>query len=339
MAISKNLFEPKTDQALNFAGATSTVIPPGGSLMSDPIPLPVSDFSEIVVSLYLPDGAQILTGGLHRYPTVVSAPGDRATNSRTEGQTVSARGITSVHPVLFLSGVAVDAAQNVSATILFGDSNTRLYGGYIVERLHLAENPTLAILNMGLDGNRLLHDGVSLGGPSISGSAGFFGGVAGIRRFETALSTLPGVTGAVLMQGTGDIILPGTRAPASETVTPGAVIDGLKHCIGVAQSRNIRIIGATIVPFGGWDPGNSAVSAGVAWSDFETRDAQRQRVNEWIRGCEEYDGLIDADAVLRDPENPVRLKPAYDAGDHLHFSQLGAETLSDAVLKAISIPS
>src|SRR6202044_2474066 len=120
--------------------------------------------------------------------------------------------------------------------------------------------------------------GVSLGGPSISGSAGFFGGVAGIRRFESALSTLPGVTGAVLMQGTGDIILPGTRAPASETVTPGAIIDGLKHCVGVAQSRNIRIIGATIVPFGGGDPGNSAVSAGVAWSDFETRDAQRQRV-------------------------------------------------------------
>jgi len=33
--------------------------------------------------------------------------------------------------------------------------------------------------------------------------------------------------------------------------------------------------------------------------------------------------VIDFDAAVRDPQNPLRILPAFDGGDHLHFSDAG----------------
>ena len=32
---------------------------------------------------------------------------------------------------------------------------------------------------------------------------------------------------------------------------------------------------------------------------------------------------MDLDAVLRDPDHPTRINPAYDSGDHLHPNNAG----------------
>ncbi len=48
------------------------------------------------------------------------------------------------------------------------------------------------------------------------------------------------------------------------------------------------------------------------------REAVSQKVNEWIRSSGEFDGVVDLDAVLRDPRHPTQLLPVYDSGDHLH---------------------
>ncbi|MET7440451.1 SGNH/GDSL hydrolase family protein, partial [Streptomyces sp. NPDC005568] len=60
-------------------------------------------------------------------------------------------------------------------------------------------------------------------------------------------------------------------------------------------------------------------------------DAQRVAVNEWIRDGEDFDGVLDFDAVLRDPARPARLLPAYDSGDHLHPGDAGLAALADSV--------
>ena len=41
-------------------------------------------------------------------------------------------------------------------------------------------------------------------------------------------------------------------------------------------------------------------------------------VNEWIRNSGAFDGVIDFDAMVRDPANPKQMLPACEKGDNLH---------------------
>ena len=54
----------------------------------------------------------------------------------------------------------------------------------------------------------------------------------------------------------------------------------------------------------------------------------RNEVNAWMRSAHDLDGVIDADAVLRDPAQPTKLLAAYDSGDHLHPGDAGNERLA-----------
>jgi hypothetical protein len=53
------------------------------------------------------------------------------------------------------------------------------------------------------------------------------------------------------------------------------------------------------------------------------KERVRQDLNTWMRGSEEFDGVIDFDEVLRDPNHPGRLVPDYDSGHHLHANDAG----------------
>jgi hypothetical protein len=60
-------------------------------------------------------------------------------------------------------------------------------------------------------------------------------------------------------------------------------------------------------------------------------DAERVAVNEWIRGGGAFDAVLDFDAVVRDPQRPSRMLPAYDSGDRLHPGDAGLAALADSV--------
>lgn len=57
----------------------------------------------------------------------------------------------------------------------------------------------------------------------------------------------------------------------------------------------------------------------------------RAAVNEWIRESGAFDAVIDFDAVLRDPDEPLRMRAEYDSGDHLHPGDAGYAAMADAV--------
>ena len=65
-------------------------------------------------------------------------------------------------------------------------------------------------------------------------------------------------------------------------------------------------------------------------------EADRQQVNSWIRARGHFDAVIDFDAVVRDPQHPDRLLPAYDCGDHLHPSPVGYKAMGNAVALKLS---
>lgn len=82
------------------------------------------------------------------------------------------------------------------------------------------------------------------------------------------------------------------------------------------------MIGATITPFKGWN------------SYTEELESVRQAVNAFIRTSDDFDAVVDFDAVIRDPADPQRIRPDYDEGDHLHPGDKGFEAMAKAVRTA-----
>src|SRR5216683_1004827 len=164
----------------------------------------------------------------------------------------------------------------------------------------------MGVMNQGLGGNRILHD---------------IRGDSGLRRFDRDVLAQPGVTHATVMLGTND--LRNRWAKPEEEVTAEEMISGLKQLAMRARTRGIKIFGATLTPFE-----NETFLPG-AWTP--ERESKRQAVNAWIRDGGAFDAVVDFDKALRDPDHPTRMLPICDCGDHLHPSDLGYNTMGDAI--------
>jgi len=149
-----------------------------------------------------------------------------------------------------------------------------------------------------------------------------------LARFDRDALTVPGVTHVVLLEGINDIGFPGARLGGSYLADPEDVpttedlINAYRQLISRAHAHGVKLIGATITPFEGVDlPGY--------WS--ESKEATRQAVNKWIRTSGSFDGVIDFDAVLRDPDHPSKLLPRFASKDHLHPNDLGYRAMADVI--------
>jgi hypothetical protein len=96
-----------------------------------------------------------------------------------------------------------------------------------------------------------------------------------------------------VLEGFNDIgfsSLPNTSGFAPTTdVSAAEIIGGYKQIIERAHEAGLRVIGGTILP----DKGSFYYS--------DAGEAKRQAVNDWIRHQSTFDGVVDFDAVVRDP--------------------------------------
>ena len=316
---------PGSIRTVTFGGQNSVTIPAGAPVLSDPVAYPVISGAEISISLYFPK--RVATPTLHALAlrrAVVSQQGDHARAEKIEDGAVSRSSI-------LLSAVLVPAQPSQRIIVAFGDSVTngdgstvdadRNWPSDLIRRLgKTPEGSKLAVVNAGLAGNRLLGDCFMV-------SVGCFG-VSALARFDRDALALPGVTHVVLLEGVNDIGFPGAKlnerylADPADVRTPQDLIDAYRQLISRAHARGIKMIGATIGPFEGADlPGYYS----------ETKETTRQAVNQWIRGSGSFDGVIDFDAVLRDPDHPSRLMPRFASKDQLHPNDAGYQAMADAI--------
>ena len=217
----------------------------------------------------------------------------------------------------FIAGIDVLTAPSAGAIAVLGDSITDGRGSTtngndrwpdILARRLQADKRTfeVAVINLGIGGNRLLRDGL---GPNA------------LARLDRDVFSQPGVRSLVILEGVNDI---GTAASARVKGEPAAtasdVIFALGQIVARARAHGIRVYGATIMPFEGFRA-----------YDTPEAEADRQAVNAWIRGSGRFDGVIDFDRVTRDPDRPSRLSAAVDGGDHLHLSPAGYRTMAEAI--------
>jgi lysophospholipase L1-like esterase len=314
--------DPRSDRMLKFQGKSSTTIPAGSMVVSDPVEMDVPGLSDLAVSLFLPQLAEARTSHSLAMQTSYVSPETGDSTAVVKFPVAKA-----IHSWPFLTGVDVEASPGSAAIVAFGSSLTDGDGttadtngrwtDVLAKRLQKGAElkVEIGVLNEGIIGNRLLHD-------SPKGADNPFGaglGQAGLARFERDVLAQAGVRYVIVGLGINDILFPAFPfTPPSEKVSAEDIISGYRQLIARGHQEGVRVIGTTNPPFE-----NSAFEGLVTAFYTPERETVRQKVNDWIRGSGEFDGVVDLDAVLRDPSRPTQLLPAYDSGDHLHPNNAG----------------
>jgi lysophospholipase L1-like esterase len=301
---------PGSDHALTFSGQSSVVIPAGALALSDPIPMQVAPLSSLAVSVYLP-----------RQPiadTTCHEDG-QSTNFITQGDTTAAETLTDPRPIgswCFVKGIDVSSADPHAASIVaFGDSITdgwqsivnanRRWPDILANRLQADPKLShLSVLNEGIGGNRLLHDGA---GPNA------------LARFDRDVLSQDGVKYLIVLEGINDIGHTAQPRDPSDIVTTQQLIFALSQIVARAHAHGIKVYGATLTPYVG------------AKYESPAGEKMREAENDWIRTSGVFDGVIDFDKVTRDPDNPQVFAPAFDSGDHLHPGDAGYKAMGNSI--------
>lgn len=307
--------QPGTDHIVTFDGKSSVIIAKGAEVLSDAVAFPVAPLQELAVSMYVPGrtGASTIHG-VGNQTAFITLQGDATAATRfPAGEISSSR--------FFLTDVEVSAGIADCAIAVIGDSISDGVGSTqdlnarwpdaLAERLQGDQAlASIAVLNEGIAGNRILHDGRD---PFLGPSA--------LSRFDRDALNRPYVRYVLLLEGINDIAAASTFAGTTDDVSAQQIIDGMKSLIKRAHDKGKVIFGATLMPY-----------AGAEWPFYSAAgEAKRQAVNAWIRSAGAFDGVVDFDRVIRDPVHPDHLLPAFDSGDHLHPNDAGHRAMAAAI--------
>ena len=337
--------DPASDRTLTFRGQPSTTVPARATVLSDAVLLDVPALGDLAVSLFLPETTAATTSHILALQTnYVSAETGDATAA------VKFPVATTIDSWPFLTGVDVAARPGAATIVALGSSLTdgdgstknanRRWPDVLAERLQkdAGGNRELGVLNEGIIGNRLLSDFHSprqAGGPPPLGPVfaqlGPALGQSGLARFERDVLGQAGVTYLIVALGVNDILFPGSFIPATDRVTSRSILSGYRQLIARAHSKRIRVIGTTIPSF------EHALFRNPFYDRFYTPENERVReeVNAWIRSSGAFDGVIDFDGAVCDPDHRTQLAPSYDSGDHLHVNDAGNVAQGNAIPLAL----
>jgi lysophospholipase L1-like esterase len=308
---------PGTDRPLTFSGSSSIIIPPGAPALSDPVELNVAALSDLAISIYLPGAVGATTiHGTASQTNYISLPGDftGAASLPTQRTILSWPFLTQVDvdsggaAIVTLGNSITDGARSTA------DTNNR-WPDWLARRLQAVRDP-----NLGINGRLgVVNRGISGKRPVASPSEGAPAGRPALERFNRDVLDTAGVRYMTVMMEMNDIGDRPNHAPARAN----ELIAGYRQLIARAHEKGIAIFGATLTPFEG------------APSYSPAKEQVRKAVNDWIRGTDEFDGMIDFDQATRDPAHPARFLPAYDSGDHLHPNDVGYQAMGNAVPLAL----
>lgn len=312
LADARGMIDPATIRPLTFSGKRDIRLPAGAPLLSDPVPLPVKAGSVAIVSVYLPDMVTMPQADPNHRAEWMKGEDRTASSTLKDAQTVEMREL--------LSSILVLSDSKARTIVTFGDSITDGFGakdpllrgwpGQFAAMLAAKGVTNIGIANAGIGGNRILRSEV---------------GEAGLARFDRDALSVPGVTDIVLLEGINDLGLSGLQDPRGTgrhaIVSAQDMIAGYRQFIIRAHARGIKVHGATLTPF-----------LGSPFPGYATTEKEkvRQAVNAWIRTSGAFDGVIDFDAVVRDPAKPEHILPSYDCGDKLHPSDAGYAAMAKA---------
>lgn len=307
---------PGTSRRVTFGGNAAATIAPGHELTSDPVAFDVRADAPIAVSSYV--AGDFVATTWHKIGSqvnYVSSPGDHTADAN------AASFVQRVTSYVWLDGLLVDPGAEAAAytVVAIGDSITdgmrsslnanRRWPDWFARELEQDRKRGVSVVNLGISGNRLLNDSACYGEKLVA-------------RFDRDALEQPGVRAAIVLIGINDINF-GAMPPRAgldcdfphAVVSARQLIEGYERVAAHAHRRGVRIYIGTLTP--------AALPP--------EREAVRAAVNQWIRSQKVFDGMVDFDAALRDPQHPTRMLARYDSGDHVHPSDAGYRAMAQAV--------
>lgn len=232
-----------TMRRLTFSGSTAVVVPAGQQIMSDAVRVRVPRDSDVLVTTYSPTPSGPVTYHAHARQISYAAQGDR-----TEDVTATAYTEQTPH-WRYLTALDVLSDESVGTVVALGDSITdgitstqganRRWTDVLADRLRAAAGtgdvPRYSVVNQGISGNQVLAEG--LGRPADNPS--------GLNRLQRDVLGRTNVKAVVIDLGVNDILR------NQGEVDPVTVTDGLREMVRRAHARGLRVVGATLMPFGG----------------------------------------------------------------------------------------
>ena len=293
-------------KAVTFHGQPTVSIPAGALAVSDPVPFKFAPLSDLTVSFYLPSPSGPVTEHSFADATGYHASGNVVSNATLDTPTT----VTSWE---YLNGIDTLAAADAGAVITLGDSITdgakstidtnARWPDELARRLQAdPKHRNLSVLNEGIGGNKILVDGF---GPNA------------LARFDRDVLAQSGAKYLLILEGINDIGSLHTKPDSG--LTAADLISGLNQMIVRAHAHGIAVIGCTLTPYHG------------AGYSTESGEAIRKAVNDWIRNGGAFDGFVDFEAAVRDPNHPDTFLPSDDPGDHLHPNDAGYKAMGDAI--------
>ena len=291
----------KTVKYLKFNGMKNVTIAPGKAIYSDDLKFTLKAGQRLTITIDY---------GEQTPEHATSHRGSRTTSYIVTSSVRTAKPMDKS----FVEGEKVDHWYNLSAidvktdvktpvVAVLGNSITDGRGSttnmqnrwtdFLSDALN-AEKP-YGVLNLGIGGNCVVEGGLS---------------EPAMKRFDRDILGQTGVDKLVIFEGTNDIgCCGGNYEHVADTL-----IACYKVLIAKAKAKGIKVYGATITP-----------TKGNGWYSY-WHEAMRQQVNEWIRKGGFFDEIIDFDELVRDPQDPQRLKEEY-SDDWLHLNPKGYEAM------------
>ena len=294
---------------LTFGGSRSLTLNAGEEMMSDVVAYHLRPQQRLAITINYGD----------RTPDAASCHrGSRTTSYIISGESTPmsdfSKGEEAVH-WYNIASIDVERRNNTAIAIL-GNSITDGRGSttdaqdrwtdFFAEVLSKNTSTSrIGVLNLGIGGNCVVRGGLS---------------EPGLVRFDRDVLGQTGIGNIIIFEGTNDIGSFGEHNPN----IADQLIAAYQEFIRKGHERGLKVYGATITPVKG------------SFYYSEKREAQRQRVNEWIRttattatdGQLHFDGCIDFDAAVRDPQDPAALRADLQ-DDWLHLNPAGYKLMGE----------
>ncbi len=309
-----SLSEVYSPVPVTFSGNPSVTIAPGSEITSDAIPLEIQAGGKVEVSIYLGEYTQMNAGTLITGPL---SKGKYAYGNFADQQQLPPDLTRNTNWFYFLNTIDILTEERNRALVCYGDSITaQSWPDYLSLRAWELGHRHVSIIRRAVSGTRILRQYDCITYQAY--------GLKGATRFPIEMN-VAGADAVILQHGINDIIHPvGVEVnlfrPWSDLPTVAEMIQGVQD-IYVKPARNLglKVWSGTLLPIYQWR----------TYADF--REQMRNEFNEWLRTSCLFDGCIDFDQAVRNPQQPEAFAPGFDSGDHLHPSEAAYKAMADCV--------
>lgn len=300
-----NSINESTNKELKFNCNSQVTMNAGLAVTSDPIAFKLTPRMDVAITISYGQTSTTVTGH----------PGSRTTSYLLAGSATAATDFTAAVTTdhwYNINTIDVLAPSSAGCVAILGNSITDGRGSttnlqnrwpdvFSESLLKNSLTRQVGVLNLGIGGNCVLAGGL---GPTA------------VSRYERDILDQSGIRWAVVFIGVNDI--GGVKTADAAITKTKDLISAFRLMVKKAHAKNIRIYGATILPFNGNGYHN------------QYSESCRNAVNKWIRAKGNYDGYIDFEKAMRSPQDSTKLVSTYQ-NDGLHPDAAGYKTMGEFV--------